>query len=171
MLTVDFDLLGVKENEIVLDAGCGEGRHSFECIRRNTSVFSMDMDMESLRKTRYSLVAMKRENYKSARFQIHAGNALKLPFRDKTFDRIICAEVLEHVSDDNEACKELARVLKSGGSIAITIPTYCSEVLFDLITEMAYKASFLPLPTSLLQTGHTVFTTVVYPKRELVSVR
>ncbi|HPD05879.1 MAG TPA: class I SAM-dependent methyltransferase, partial [Spirochaetota bacterium] len=136
MLTVDFDLLAVKDNNIALDAGCGLGRHSFEFVSRGANVFSMDMDMDCVRRTRFTLVYM-RDNGQAKQgthFQVLLGNALKLPFRDNTFDRVICAEVMEHVPDDNQACHELARVLKPGGLIAITVPTYISEMLYDTLT-------------------------------------
>ena len=55
MLTVDFDRLAVRSGDIALDAGCGFGRHSLEFVSRGAIVYSMDMDMESLRKTRFAL--------------------------------------------------------------------------------------------------------------------
>ncbi len=136
MLTVDFDLLGVREGDLMLDAGCGEGRHSFECIARGARVCSMDMDMESLRKARYTLAYMKtsRQAHRNGAYLCQIGDALNLPFRGGTFDRIICSEVMEHVSDDYRACGELARVLKKGGRIAITVPTFISELAFDALT-------------------------------------
>lgn len=136
MLTVDFDRLGVKPGETVLDAGCGGGRHSIEFIIRGARVFSLDMDMECLRKTRFELAAMIQQGaaHGQACFQVHSGDALRLPFRDETFDRIICAEVMEHVDDDHLACRELTRVLRKGGHIAITVPTYFSEMLYDALT-------------------------------------
>lgn len=136
MLTVDFNLLDVRPGQIVLDAGCGEGRHSFEFVIRGTKVFSLDRDMNSLRKTRYMLSQMKNKNmfHPQAACQVHSGDALNLPFNDNTFDRVICSEVMEHVKDDDQACRELARVLKKKGKAAITVPTYISEALFDILT-------------------------------------
>lgn len=136
MLTVDFDLLGVHEGQMVLDAGCGEGRHSFECIARGARVFSMDMDMECVRKARFSLALYKdsEKAHGEGRYLTHIGDALRLPFRDGAFDRVICSEVMEHVSDDHLACRELSRILKRGGHIAITVPTFFSEFLFDALT-------------------------------------
>ena len=48
------------------------------------------------------------------------GDALRLPFPDGAFDKVICAEVLEHLDDDSAAMAELARVLRPGGMLAVT---------------------------------------------------
>jgi SAM-dependent methyltransferase len=50
------------------------------------------------------------------------GDALALPFAEATFDRVIASEVLEHIPDDERAMAELARVLRPGGSMAVTVP-------------------------------------------------
>ncbi len=55
--------------------------------------------------------------------------ALDLPFEDGTFDRIIAAEVLEHIPDDELAMGELARVLRPGGRMAVTVPRYGPEFM------------------------------------------
>jgi SAM-dependent methyltransferase len=44
------------------------------------------------------------------------------PFRDGTFDAIICYHVLEHVPDDAAAMSELARLLSAGGFALIQVP-------------------------------------------------
>ena len=46
---------------------------------------------------------------------------------DDTFDRIIASEVLEHVSDDQVALDEIFRVLKPGGTLAATVPSWLPE--------------------------------------------
>jgi SAM-dependent methyltransferase len=55
------------------------------------------------------------------------GDALRLPFADATFDRIIASEVLEHLWDDSGAIAELVRVLRPGGRLAVTVPTRFPE--------------------------------------------
>ena len=59
-----------------------------------------------------------------------------MPFGDGTFDRVIAAEVLEHVLDDQRAMNELARVLRPGGLAAITVPSWLPErICWALSTE------------------------------------
>jgi SAM-dependent methyltransferase len=58
------------------------------------------------------------------------GNTFQLPFPNETFDKIICSEVMEHVHDYRGAARELARVCKPQGCIAVTIPTTTSENLY-----------------------------------------
>ena len=134
MLTVEFDRLNIRKDDVVLDSGCGHGRHSREFAARGARVCSMDLDMASLEKTRELLVHDADRRAGTGGFMVLSGDALKLPFRDGTFDSIVCAEVLEHVSDDGKACRELARVLKKNGRLAITVPTYFSEAIYDALT-------------------------------------
>jgi SAM-dependent methyltransferase len=57
------------------------------------------------------------------------GDALALPFPDATFDRVIASEVLEHIPDDLAAMRELARVLRPGGTMAVTVPRFGPEAI------------------------------------------
>ncbi len=136
MLTVNYEKLAVSRGHLALDAGCGEGRHSFEFIKRGAQVFSMDLDMDSLLKARFNLAQINRagQSHEDSRFLVHVGDALNLPFNDETFDRIICSEVMEHVEDDELALSEFVRVLKKNGLIAITVPTFFSELVYDAMT-------------------------------------
>ena len=45
-----------------------------------------------------------------------------LPFRDSSFDVVICSEVLEHIADDNKAICELIRIVKPGKMLAVSVP-------------------------------------------------
>ena len=49
LLTVDLERLRVGPGDLVLDAGCGEGRHCFGCLERGASVVGLDLDFDSLR--------------------------------------------------------------------------------------------------------------------------
>src|SRR3546814_10420467 len=70
------------------------------------------------------------------------GDALQLPFADSTFDRIIASEVLEHVSDDQQSLHEVFRVLKPGGTLAATVPSWLPEKICWALSD-EYHAPFV----------------------------
>lgn len=49
-------------------------------------------------------------------------DSTQLPFRQNTFDNVVCSEVLEHIGDDRKAVGEIAGTLRSSGSLFITFP-------------------------------------------------
>jgi SAM-dependent methyltransferase len=50
------------------------------------------------------------------------GDALSLPFPGESFDRVVAAEVLEHLPDPGATLREVRRVLKPGGKFVATVP-------------------------------------------------
>lgn len=55
------------------------------------------------------------------------GDGLALPFRTGSFDTVVCFEVLEHVKDGAALARELARVVKPGGAVILTVPFLWGE--------------------------------------------
>ena len=129
MLTVDFDRLGLRRGDRVLDMGCGAGRHAFEMYRRGGDVIAFDQDGDELAGVLDLFGAMRDagEAPDGAEADIKQGDALSLPFADAEFDRVVAAEVLEHIPDDEAAIAELARVLRPGGTMAVTVPRWLPE--------------------------------------------
>jgi SAM-dependent methyltransferase len=129
MLTVDYDRLDLQPGMVVLDMGCGAGRHAFESFRRGARVIALDYSFDELAGVRDLLWAMRDagEVPESHEAQAVRGDALRLPFADGTFDRIIASEVMEHLRDDTGAMAELTRVLKPGGIMAVTVPAWLPE--------------------------------------------
>jgi SAM-dependent methyltransferase len=128
LLTVDLARLEVGPGQLLLDAGCGEGRHCFGALERGARVVGLDLDRDSLRRAAGALRFRAREL--GALGAMLCGDAFHLPFADASFDRVICAEVMEHVHDYRAAARELARVVRPGGRVAVTIPTATSEELY-----------------------------------------
>ena len=146
MLTVRFDELDVQPGDLLLDMGCGAGRHAFESYRLGARVIAFDYSAAELKDVGGLFAAMHEAGEAGTEPGAMAattnGDALRLPFPDGTFDRIIASEVLEHVSDDQVALHELFRVLKPGGTLAATVPAWLPEqVCWALSAE--YHAPFV----------------------------
>jgi SAM-dependent methyltransferase len=126
---VDFRRFPVSQGDHVLDLGCGAGRHAFEVYRRGAHVVAFDMDSGELAEVAKMFGAMELAGEAPAGVTARTvrGDALNLPFSDGSFDKIIAAEVLEHIPDDMSAMAELLRVLKPGGRLAVTVPSWLPE--------------------------------------------
>ena len=69
----------------------------------------------------YDAVKILKQTQKTGYYVVADG--IHLPFKSSRFSNIICSEVLEHLEDDLQALKEMARVLKQpSGSLIVTVP-------------------------------------------------
>jgi SAM-dependent methyltransferase len=129
VLTVDFGRLRVRPGDLVLDLGCGAGRHAFEALRRGARVVAMDTSQSELRQVQGMCAAMAQagEVPPGGSAAAARGDATAMPFPDGCFDLVIAAEVLEHIPADQAAMNEIARVLRPGGVAAVTVPAWLPE--------------------------------------------
>jgi SAM-dependent methyltransferase len=170
MLTAQYERLGLRPYDKVLDLGCGFGRHAFEAARRGASVVALDAGEEEVLGVAATFAAMV-EAGELPSDSLHAnvvrGDALHLPFPDATFDRVICSEVLEHIPEDLSAMRELTRVLRPGGTMAITVPRFGPELVNWALSDeyhnvpgghiRIYRRSVLEerlTSTGMVMTGH-----------------
>lgn len=137
MLTIRFDRLGLRPGAMFLDAGAGFGRHAFEAARQGATVFALDWAQEEVTGTRNTFGAMieAREIPSATYGGALRGDATRLPFADATFDTVVTSEVLEHIQDDVTAIKELHRVLKPGGTLGVTVPTWWPEKINWMLSD------------------------------------
>jgi SAM-dependent methyltransferase len=157
MLTVDFDRLGLQPGDRVLDMGCGAGRHAFEMFRRGADVVAFDQDGDELAGVLELFAAMRAagEVPQGAEADIKQGDALSLPFADGELDRVVAAEVLEHIDQDRAAMAELARVLRPGGTAAVTVPRWLPERVCWALSDAYHE----------VEGGHVR----IYTRKQLVS--
>jgi SAM-dependent methyltransferase len=126
LTTVDFRRLHLQPGHRVLDLGCGEGRHAITAwLTAPVQVVGLDIgaaDLATARRRSLDFVPPTTRTLGWVR-----GSGLRLPFADATFDRVICAEVLEHVPDYPTMLSEIQRVLKPGGILAVSVPRFLPE--------------------------------------------
>jgi ubiquinone/menaquinone biosynthesis C-methylase UbiE len=118
-------LLDIAAGERVLDVGCGSGAVTREIARRvGGTGLAVGLDPSP------ALLAVARELAHESgvgdRVEFREGDALRLPFPDRSFDAAVCVTVLSHVPRGADAIPELARVLRPGGRLGV----------FDLDTDM-----------------------------------
>lgn len=129
MQTVNYQIFKLSENDVVLDLGCGEGRHVISTYAEGKSVVSIgiDLSLKDLRTTQERFADFSAIHDSNKHFGLSVASALQLPFADQVFDKIICSEVLEHIPDYQQAIAEIHRVLKPHGLLALSVPRYWPE--------------------------------------------
>jgi SAM-dependent methyltransferase len=129
MLTVDFEQFPIEPGEQVLDLGCGFGRHAFEAYRRGADVVAVDRSTEEVAQVTAMFRAMEAagEVVPGRLARAVRADLLALPFPDASFDVVMASEVLEHIPADEQAMAEIARVVRPGGRVAVTVPRWWPE--------------------------------------------
>ncbi len=124
MRTIDFDILDLRDGMRTLDLGCGAGRHVHQAFHHAVGhVVGVDLGFDDVVRTREGFKqAPDLDSVPRRAYSLAVGDALRLPFPDATFDRVICSEVLEHIPDHRGAIREIARIIKPGGVFGASVP-------------------------------------------------
>lgn len=99
--------------ERALDVGCGDGRLTGEL--RVSELVAADVSKAALERARRRLPGIRLVELRPDE---------PLPFPDAAFDLVLCAETLEHVRDVQLLLSEARRILRPGGTLAISTPAH-----------------------------------------------
>ena len=118
-----IELSGIQPGMAVLELGCGTGALTFEAglfqrVGPDGRLVATDPSTSML-----ASVRRKRETYNAHWVEVVHGKAERLPFPANTFDSVIGYAFL-HLTDMDEALREIARVLKPGGSLITLHPLH-----------------------------------------------
>ena len=100
-----------------LDIGCGSGRLLVDLHQRGFQVLGVDYSSSMIQGSKNYF-----KNQESLRNPGFAVNDIEnLAFKDKTFDLVVAAGVVEYLPDDKKSISEIFRVLRPGGTIIISV--------------------------------------------------
>ena len=126
--TVNFDTLRLRDEDRILDLGCGEGRHAITAyMLKNVESVGIDLSLDDLQTTKQRFGEFADPDNTNKSLVISVANGYQLPFADHSFDKVICSEVLEHIPDYKAVLAEIERVLKPGGVFAVSVPRFFPE--------------------------------------------
>jgi ubiquinone/menaquinone biosynthesis C-methylase UbiE len=112
---------GIEKGMTVLEVGCGSGAYTTFAARavgEQGKVFALDIQPEMLEQLRKKL--SKPENQDIVNIELKQASAYELPFAEASIDLVYMVTVLEEIPDRGRALQEVLRVLKPGGTLAVT---------------------------------------------------
>ncbi len=116
MILTEIAHSGIRlDGRRVLDLGCGKGGYSVALAARANQVVAID---------RYILQAQ--ETYQQIR--LVQADAVQLPFGHQQFDFVMCASLIEHLTDPLGLLREIRRVLSPQGICYLSFPPFYSPV-------------------------------------------
>jgi ubiquinone/menaquinone biosynthesis C-methylase UbiE len=130
-----LNAIKARKSDKILEVGCGEA-YVLRKIK-NGVVVGIDISDAALK---YAKKRLKEDN--NAKILLLRADAQKMPFKDNSFDKIICTELLEHVTNPEKVIEEIARISKINGTIVLTIP---NELLINKVKDLVLKVKLYDL--------------------------
>jgi SAM-dependent methyltransferase len=124
-----FEWMNPQDDSLILDCACGRGfylnmfRYVSQC-----KLVGLELDWPVIVKAKHNVGHL-------PGLMLNNANIYALPYPDNTFDGVILSEILEHIDRDVDGLKEVLRVLKPGGVVAITVPNANYPFWWDPINK------------------------------------
>jgi SAM-dependent methyltransferase len=146
------DLLSQRKAHTLLDLGCGTGRHVLYFRERGFEMYGIDNAAAGLTTTQQRL-----EEAKLSAHLVQGDIFETLPFVDAFFDAILSVQVIHHarLAQITALVDELARILKSGGLLFVTVPQLQNQ---GTHFEQIEPGTYIPLDGSEAGLPHHYFT-------------
>ncbi len=114
----------------MLDVPCGRGFYlrRYRFVEPRCRIVGTDVDPE--------IIDLARRSLSDVDVPLTRSSLTALPFAANSFDAAICSEVLEHLDDDVAGLREVRRILRPGGLVAITVPHANYPFWWDPINKL-----------------------------------
>ncbi|WP_262692943.1 class I SAM-dependent methyltransferase [Kordiimonas aestuarii] len=161
-LKTQFDHIDLPDNPLVLDTGCGNGRHSFQAREAGIrNIISMDAS---------EAVYVARKNFLDRGIDgvtFVRGNVLNMPLRSDALDYAFTIGVMQHTGGPQQLLHEMARVTKPDG--AVSVNCYGTGTVIYETLDLMLRAVTTRLPRTQQQTLAAAFSRFgrwIWPGRE-----
>jgi SAM-dependent methyltransferase len=114
----DWYLPDLRSTDRVLDVGCSNGAHLVRAARRCRSIVGVDYDVDQLAVAARGIRAAGLRNAHVFAWDITG----RFPVADRTFDRVLFLDVIEHLVPRTAVLHEIHRVLKDDGALLVSGP-------------------------------------------------
>lgn len=123
----------LQAGQAVLDVGCGPGTLTVDLARHIApgKVTAVEVTPEALALARAEAGRERQDNLEFVVADVHA-----LEFADDTFDVVHAHQVLQHVGDPVQALREMRRVCRQGGLVAVRDSDYAAFTWYPEIPEL-----------------------------------
>jgi len=116
------ETLSNVRGKLVLDVGCGRAKDLTEVVKRRDGAIGVGVEPSEV------MLGKAREHVSSNgvddRIHLLYGVAENLPFKDASFDCVVCKGAIDHFYDPEAAIKEMARVVKRDGRVVISVANF-----------------------------------------------
>lgn len=112
---------GIKQGMQVLEVGCGSGAFTTfvaRAVGERGKVYALDIEPKMLKQLEKKLSKLENQDIKN--IKLIQSSAYELPFEENSLDLVYMITVLQEIPDRNRALQQARRVLKPGGTLAVT---------------------------------------------------
>jgi ubiquinone/menaquinone biosynthesis C-methylase UbiE len=159
----------LKYRNSLLDFGSGYGANTVLFKDDFKNIIGLEVEDNFMKEAEIMRQKMKVKNIK---YQLYDGNTI--PYSSAFFDAVVSYEVIEHTQNDFLALKEINRVLKKNGRLAITVPNkwYLMETHgFDLPYFKTFKTNRIPFLSWLPSPIHSRYAEArIYTRRRITKL-
>jgi ubiquinone/menaquinone biosynthesis C-methylase UbiE len=106
-----------SSNGIFLDAGCGEGSLTINLAKKGKRIIGLDISENKIRNAKAKIPYGFED-----KINFIVGDARYCPFKNNSFEKIVCIELLEHIKEDFQVITEFSGLLKKRGVLLLHTP-------------------------------------------------